>query len=200
MAEKVAKHRKQMKFCNSHLTRNIFNLYVRRFFFGLVYSSQLRNCSNRAGPISRQILVLSEHMLFTLKGKGTGNIPILYCKNLDYAYFVSLPHGVMGWLWHFLAILYHFLKLSQKPLSKNNSPHHTSTCIQYAKLADKDTKTEHGLLPIILLRLSKLLPGMPLQCNQMNCISWIRKPLSAYQFMKSNLVIKLSCKYKQFAI
>ena len=26
-----------MKFCNSHLTRNIFNLYVRRFFFGLVY-------------------------------------------------------------------------------------------------------------------------------------------------------------------
>ena len=26
-----------MKFCNSHLTRNIFNLYMRRFFFGLVY-------------------------------------------------------------------------------------------------------------------------------------------------------------------
>ena len=27
-----------MEFCNSHLTRNIFNLYKRRFFFGLVYS------------------------------------------------------------------------------------------------------------------------------------------------------------------
>ena len=26
-----------MKFCNSHLTRNIFNLYMRRFFIGLVY-------------------------------------------------------------------------------------------------------------------------------------------------------------------
>ena len=26
-----------MKFCNSHLTRNIFNQYMRRFFFGLVY-------------------------------------------------------------------------------------------------------------------------------------------------------------------
>ena len=26
-----------MKFCNSHLTRYIFNLYMRRFFFGLVY-------------------------------------------------------------------------------------------------------------------------------------------------------------------
>ena len=27
--------------------------------------------TNRAGPKSRQILVLSEHNLFTLKGKGT---------------------------------------------------------------------------------------------------------------------------------
>ena len=26
-----------MKFCNSNLTRNIFNLNMRRFFFGLVY-------------------------------------------------------------------------------------------------------------------------------------------------------------------
>ena len=26
-----------MKFCNSHLTCNIFNLHMRRFFFGLVY-------------------------------------------------------------------------------------------------------------------------------------------------------------------
>ena len=54
--------------------------------------------TNRAGPISRQILVLSDHNLFTLKGKGTWNIPILYCKSLDYAYIVSLPHGAMlGW-------------------------------------------------------------------------------------------------------
>ena len=35
--EIVAKHRQQIKFCNSHLTRNIFNLYMWRFFFGLVY-------------------------------------------------------------------------------------------------------------------------------------------------------------------
>ena len=28
----------QMKVCNSHLTLNIFNLYMRRFFFGLVYN------------------------------------------------------------------------------------------------------------------------------------------------------------------
>ena len=37
MAGIVAQHRKQMKFCNSYLTHNIFNLYMRRFFFGLVY-------------------------------------------------------------------------------------------------------------------------------------------------------------------
>ena len=37
MAGIVAKHRYQMKFCNSHLTLKIFNLYMRRFFFGLVY-------------------------------------------------------------------------------------------------------------------------------------------------------------------
>ena len=36
----VAKCRKQMKFCNSHLTCNIFNLYMQRFFFGLVYAAQ----------------------------------------------------------------------------------------------------------------------------------------------------------------
>ena len=54
--------------------------------------------TNRAGPISRQILVLFEHHLFTLKGKGTCNILILYCKCLDYALFVSLPLGAMpGW-------------------------------------------------------------------------------------------------------
>ena len=29
-----------MKFCNSNLTRNIFNFYMRHFFFGLVY----KNC------------------------------------------------------------------------------------------------------------------------------------------------------------
>ena len=40
MAGIEAKHRQQMKFWNSHLTRNIFNLYMRRFFFGLVYTTQ----------------------------------------------------------------------------------------------------------------------------------------------------------------
>ena len=51
--------------------------------------------TNRAGPIARQILVLSEHNLFTLKGMRNYNIPLLYCNSLDYAYFVSLPHGAM---------------------------------------------------------------------------------------------------------
>ena len=37
----MAKHRKQMEFCYSHLTCNIFNLYMRRFFFGLVYNLSL---------------------------------------------------------------------------------------------------------------------------------------------------------------
>ena len=38
MAGIVAKHREQMMFCYSHLVRNIFNFYMRRFFFGLVYN------------------------------------------------------------------------------------------------------------------------------------------------------------------
>ena len=29
-----------MNFCTSHLTCNIFNIYMRRFFFGLVYNSK----------------------------------------------------------------------------------------------------------------------------------------------------------------
>ena len=37
----VAKHRQQMKLRNSHLKRNIFNLYMRRFFFGLVYLHEI---------------------------------------------------------------------------------------------------------------------------------------------------------------
>ena len=42
--------------------------------------------------------MLSEHNLFTLKRKGTLKYTyILYCKSLNYAYFVSLPHGAMGW-------------------------------------------------------------------------------------------------------
>ena len=42
MAGIVAKDRWQIKLCNSHLTRNIFNLYMRRFFFGLVYGNIFR--------------------------------------------------------------------------------------------------------------------------------------------------------------
>ena len=38
--------------------------------------------TNRAGPIANQILVLSEHNLFILKGKGTF-LPILYFNSLD---------------------------------------------------------------------------------------------------------------------
>ena len=36
---KIAKHRQMMKFCHFHLTHNIFNYFMRRFFFGLVYIS-----------------------------------------------------------------------------------------------------------------------------------------------------------------
>ena len=32
-----------MKFCNFHLTRNSFNLYVRSFFFGLVYIEHVKS-------------------------------------------------------------------------------------------------------------------------------------------------------------
>ena len=35
---KIAKHRQMMKFCHSHLTHNIFNYCMWRFFFGLVYA------------------------------------------------------------------------------------------------------------------------------------------------------------------
>ena len=37
MEEKITKHRQMMEFCHSHLTHNIFNHCMRRFFFGLVY-------------------------------------------------------------------------------------------------------------------------------------------------------------------
>ena len=35
--EKIAKRRQMMEFRHSHLTHNIFNYCMRRFFFGLVY-------------------------------------------------------------------------------------------------------------------------------------------------------------------
>ena len=59
MAGIVAKHGQQMKFCNPHLTRNIFNLYMRRFFFGLVYKKPMLTLSS-PWPIS----VESCQMLF----------------------------------------------------------------------------------------------------------------------------------------
>ena len=34
---KIAKHKQMMEFSHSHLTHNIFNYCMRRFFFGLVY-------------------------------------------------------------------------------------------------------------------------------------------------------------------
>ena len=63
------------------------------------------------GQISRQILVLSEHTLFTLK--GTWNIPILYCKSLDNAYLspfltvssqVGLQSVIVAFLGHTLSV------------------------------------------------------------------------------------------------
>ena len=46
MARIVAKHRYQMNFCNS-FNGQYFNLYVRRFFFGLVYSKMLQHNNER---------------------------------------------------------------------------------------------------------------------------------------------------------
>ena len=78
------------------LTRTVWSVVVRHVVLAIHIVHSLE--TNGAGPISRQILVLSEHKIFTLKGKGTWNIQILYCKSLDYALFVSLPHGAMpGW-------------------------------------------------------------------------------------------------------
>ena len=45
MAGIAAKHRIKMKFCTSQLIRNIFNLNMRRFFFGLVY---IRDCFSQS--------------------------------------------------------------------------------------------------------------------------------------------------------
>ena len=58
-----------MKFCTSHLTRKIFNLYVGRFFFGLVYIAEKETAD---------CITLIESWLSP------------YCS-------VSLPRGAMGW-------------------------------------------------------------------------------------------------------
>ena len=51
------------------LTRTVWSVVVGHVVLAIhrVHSLEI----NRAGPISRQVLVLSEHNLFTLKGKGT---------------------------------------------------------------------------------------------------------------------------------
>ena len=51
------------------LTRTVWSVLVGHVVLpkNIVHSLETK----RAGPISRQILVLSEHNLFTLKGKGT---------------------------------------------------------------------------------------------------------------------------------
>ena len=73
--------------------------------------------TNRAGPISSQILVLSEHNLFMLKEKRN-YIPILYFNSLDYVYFVSLPFltvpcqvGLQSVIFAFLSHTLSFLEL-----------------------------------------------------------------------------------------
>ena len=45
MARIVAKHRYQMKFCNS-CNGQYFKIYVRRFFFGLVYTPKMLQHNN----------------------------------------------------------------------------------------------------------------------------------------------------------
>ena len=51
------------------LTRTVWSVVVGHVVLAIHIVHSLE--TNRAGPISRQILVLSEHNLFTLKGKGT---------------------------------------------------------------------------------------------------------------------------------
>ena len=58
MEENIAKHRKMMEFCQSHLTHNIFNYCMRRFFFVLV------NHQARINTIFNQSLDM-----LSLKGK-----------------------------------------------------------------------------------------------------------------------------------
>ena len=51
------------------LTRTVWSVVVSHVVLAIHIVHSLE--TNRAGSISRQILVLSEHNLFTLKGKGT---------------------------------------------------------------------------------------------------------------------------------
>ena len=51
------------------LTRTVWPVVVGHAMLAIRIGHSLE--TNRAGPISRQIVVLSEHNLFTLKGKGT---------------------------------------------------------------------------------------------------------------------------------
>ena len=48
--EKIAKHRQMMKFFHSHLTYNIFNYCMLRFFFGLVYIFHYPERNNLSNP------------------------------------------------------------------------------------------------------------------------------------------------------
>ena len=51
------------------LTRTVWSVVVGHVVLAIHIVNSLE--TNRVGPISRQILVLSEHNLFTSKGKGT---------------------------------------------------------------------------------------------------------------------------------
>ena len=53
--------------------------------------------SNRAGPISRTNLILILALFIHIERKRNLKYNILHGKNLDYAYFVSIPHGTMDW-------------------------------------------------------------------------------------------------------
>ena len=62
-----------MKFCNSHLTRNIFNLHMLRFFFGLVYMRLLHRITFDLAE-KKGNSVISYSIVFFLYGFFRGHI------------------------------------------------------------------------------------------------------------------------------
>ena len=71
MAGIVAKHIKQMKFFYSHLTRNIFNLYMRRFFFGLVYVINTCNSTHDTMASFKRYSPLNSNKQHVSSGRGS---------------------------------------------------------------------------------------------------------------------------------
>ena len=76
-----------MKICKSHLTRNKFNLYKRRFFFGLVYYITLSG-----GTINIMTTTIT-----------TVQIPIEINKHYSVD-FIFMSFGIMGFIVDFETI------------------------------------------------------------------------------------------------